>query len=116
MQQCYLIHLESPIGNPDNKRAQAQHYIGVTKNLTSRIKRHKIGQGAAMLRAANNRGIRWAVVRTWDNGNRAMEKKLKARKNAKQLCPVCRGELSIDNLIFIAYDNPQENITNDCPF
>lgn len=114
MTTCYLIHLESKIGNPDNPRAQAQHYIGYTHSLADRIQRHLSGTGAALLRAARIRGIRWAVVRTWPGGGRDMEKKLKARKKAASLCPFCKG--SIDKIEYICYDELQEKHNNDCPF
>lgn len=79
----YLIHLEQ-------KLAHAQHYLGfVEKDLNKRIARHKSGQGAKMLRAANQAGIKWEVVRTWPDGDRTFERSLKNRKNTRCLCPTC---------------------------
>lgn len=52
----YLIHCEKPI-NPDHLK-QPRHYIGVTNNLTRRLKQHTIGRsakGSAFLAAANER-------------------------------------------------------------
>ena len=90
MGTVYLIHLNTKLGNPDNVRGQAQHYIGYTTNLEQRIETHKSGDGAAMLRAANDQGIEYQVVRTW-KGDQELERKLKGQKNAPRLCPVCRA-------------------------
>jgi hypothetical protein len=43
-------------------------------------------------------GIDWKLVRVWQ-GDRGMERRLKRRKNTlKQLCPVCRGEVTYDEV------------------
>lgn len=82
----YLIHL-------DKKLSHAQHYIGYTDdNLDSRMERHRRGDGAKLLRAANRAGITWTVVRTWPDGNRSLERQLKRRKNAWRLCPICKSK------------------------
>jgi predicted GIY-YIG superfamily endonuclease len=91
----YLIHLEKPLGND---RHQASHYIGFTpgrtvRNLEKRFTKHVAGHGSAMLRAANERGISYDVVRAWRDGDRTFERQLKNRKNAKQLCPCCGAPL-----------------------
>lgn len=41
-----------------------------------------------VLRAA---GIGFVVARTWE-GDRTFERKLKRRKDAPKLCPICREE------------------------
>lgn len=87
---CYLIHFERPIGNPDNPHGQAQHYIGCTENLKKRIDQHRFGRSASIVRAFYAAGIKFKVARTWEGG-RDLERKLKNRKNAKKLCPICRG-------------------------
>lgn len=84
----YLIHLDEKISN-------SQHYIGWTeseKTLSARIAHHKNGSGARFLRAANDMGIEYEVVRTWKDGNKRFERRLKNRKNAKLLCPICNKE------------------------
>lgn len=79
----YLIHF-------DGHLAHAQHYIGFCEeNLAQRVKRHREGRGSKLMRAVTRAGISWHVVRTWENGNRDFEKRLKNRKNAKKLCPIC---------------------------
>ncbi len=85
----YLIHLDAPI-------AHARHYIGWAKWLQARIRHHRNGTGAKFLAEAVRREINFDVVRTWENteentdGN--FERKLKNRKKARMLCPICRQE------------------------
>ena len=90
MEQVYLLHFDHKLGNLANRYAQAQHYIGTARDLDSRIAEHKAGSGAAITAAAVHRGIGFDVVRTW-SGGRQLERKLKNRKEAPRLCPVCRG-------------------------
>jgi hypothetical protein len=43
-------------------------------------------------------GIDWKLVRVW-TGDRRLERRLKRRKNTpRQLCPVCRGEVTYDEV------------------
>jgi predicted GIY-YIG superfamily endonuclease len=77
----YLIHFEEPY-------AHARHYLGATFNLEQRLALHRAGKGAKLLKAVNQRGIAWEVVRTWPGGWE-LERALKARKNAPKLCPRC---------------------------
>lgn len=79
---CYLIHL-------DRKMAHAQHYIGWSGSLPARDSEHQAGNGARMLAAARQRGIAFAVVRTWEKASRRFERRLKNTANAPLLCPVC---------------------------
>lgn len=79
----YLIHLSKPIAD------HAQHYIGWAKHLEARINHHRNRSGARLLQVAVDLHIDFEVVRTWE-GDRQFERKLKNRKNARQLCPICR--------------------------
>lgn len=79
----YLIHLWTPI-------AHARHYIGTASDVFKRLHAHRAGKGARLLDVANERRISYSVVRQWEGG-RDMERKLKARREAPRLCPVCRG-------------------------
>ena len=45
---CYLLHFDEPIGNPDNPRGQAQHYLGYANYLPRRAEEHLTGRGAAI--------------------------------------------------------------------
>lgn len=78
----YLYHF-------DSKYKHASHYIGWTEDLESRDQSHQNGTGARLLQVIRNQGIGFRIVRIWE-GTRRLEKKLKSRKNASQLCPVCR--------------------------
>ena len=84
----YLIHFDRPYRH-------AQHYIGYTADLAQRDHDHHCTcDGARLLQVVREAGIGFRVVRTWPDGGRALERQLKNRKNAKCLCPVCRGEES----------------------
>ena len=89
MGTVYLIHFDQPIGDLNNPHGQAQHYIGYTDDLEARLKRHRQGNGAAIMAAVKAAGIDWQLVRVWD-GDRGLERKLKAQKNSPRLCPICR--------------------------
>lgn len=89
----YLIHFDRPIGNLSNPKGQAQHYIGWSSELPSRIKEHAKGHGAAIMAFVVQQGIPWWVMRTW-RGTRYLERKLKNKRKARQLCPFCNANLS----------------------
>lgn len=84
----YLLHFAAPLGNLSNPRAQATHYLGWAANLEQRIAQHRAGQGAALTRAAVERGIDFEVVATWP-GDWRLERRLKALKATPRLCPIC---------------------------
>jgi len=87
----YLIHFEV-------KLQHAQHYLGFTQeNLEQRIKQHQNGTGAKILKACNERGIKWSVVRTWPDGDRNFERQLKNRKKTRCLCPQCKENAKNSN-------------------
>jgi predicted GIY-YIG superfamily endonuclease len=85
----YLIHL-------DSKLKHSQHYIGFvdggTDRLNSRLDYHRRGRGSKFLKAVVDAGIDFVVSRTWVEGDRNFERKLKNMKNARRLCPICRGD------------------------
>lgn len=84
----YLVHFDRPLRH-------ARHYLGYVSGgddrLAARIDRHRAGDGAKLLRAIGLLGIGWRVVRTWPGGSRTFERRLKKRKRAAKLCPVCRA-------------------------
>jgi predicted GIY-YIG superfamily endonuclease len=82
----YLLHFDRPISTLHT----CQHYIGWTDNLYERLLAHERGQGARLTQVALERGIGWRVARTWD-GDRQFERRLKNRKNARLLCPICQA-------------------------
>lgn len=89
MRGVYLIHFERPIGNTFERKGQAQHYIGWAGDIARRLRRHKSGQGAAIMRFVGLVGIDWRCVRRWKDATRDDERRLKNLKNAPRLCPIC---------------------------
>ena len=102
--QCYLLHFDKPVGNPqsDAQRAAnglpprkkafthgARHYLGYAENLERRIQHHRDGTGANLTKVAAAAGANIIVARVWDNGSRALERKLKTSKHHSRLCPLC---------------------------
>ena len=78
----YLLHFEP-------RYKHAQHYLGITENLESRIAEHRSGHGARLLEVVVGAGVEFVVARTWPNGTRAQERAKKGRGLAP-LCPICR--------------------------
>lgn len=85
----YLIHFEQPY-------AHAGHYLGfvdtarhsLEEALESRLAFHRAGRGSKLLRAVQEAGIAWDVVRIWEEGTRTDERRLKGRSSTR-LCPTC---------------------------
>lgn len=91
MSTCYLLHFTAPIGNLDNPRGQAQHYIGCTDDLENRLHEHATGQGARITQVFAEKGIAFILARTW-TGTWHKERALKAKKHASRFCPICQGK------------------------
>jgi len=85
----YLLHFLEPIGNPTNPRAMAQHYIGWALDAADRISTQTAGNGAAIVRAVQAKGIGFLIAATWP-GDRFLERRLKNRKCAPRYRPICR--------------------------
>lgn len=79
----YLIHFNEAFKH-------ARHYIGFTDDLDARLEDHRNGHGARLMAVIRAAGVTWRCVRTWP-GDRKLERKLKNRKDAPRLCPVCAG-------------------------
>ena len=77
----YLIHFEKEFKG-------TRHYIGYTRDVDMRMKYHRNGNGSCLLNALNKLGIGYKIVRTWEGGY-DLEKRLKALKKARLLCPIC---------------------------
>jgi predicted GIY-YIG superfamily endonuclease len=91
----YLLHF-------DTKLSHAQHYIGWTdkpSNVTRRVKHHQAGDGARILQVCNERGIGYQVVRTWPEGDKTLERRLKNCKKPSRFCPVCHGDKALKNML-----------------
>lgn len=96
----YLLHFERPLKH-------AQHYIGSTPDhgLERRMREHATGQGAKLTAAVARAKIPMTLARLWYSPDRRQETKLKAAKNARSLCPVCRFGES-DNPMLTATAEP----------
>ncbi len=90
----YLLHLEAPIGNPEKKHGQAQHYLGITDDLEQRMERHLEGRGNGIIRKAVEEGIPVKLARTWKGMkvSRAAERHLKNQHHNKRFCPYCNPD------------------------
>lgn len=84
----YLLHFARPVGNLDNPRGQARHYVGWAHDPLTRNLEHRAGLGAALTRAAVAAGITWELY-VLTEGDRALERQIKNLKAAPRLCPVC---------------------------
>ena len=84
----YLLHFERPISD----KHTCQHYLGWCKDLEDRTDEHRRGTGARLTQVAKERGIKFEVVRTWEGGDRKLERRLKNQKGSPRLCPICSGK------------------------
>ena len=84
--------------SPRGTALTAGHYIGFTDDLVGRIMDHAEGKGARFTQVCVERGINWALARTWEGPeiNRTFERWLKNRKEAPALCPICSGEAAMN--------------------
>lgn len=82
----YVLQFSKPLGNPYNPRGTARFYVGYCEDgrLQARLAEHHNGGGAAITRAALERGITFEVVLTLP-GDRNEERRLKRQKNTPRL-------------------------------
>jgi predicted GIY-YIG superfamily endonuclease len=80
----YLLHFSQPFGH-------AKHYTGYTRDLSARLESHATGKGARLLEVITDAGLTFQLARTWQ-GTRKTERKIKNRKEAPKLCPVCNPQ------------------------
>lgn len=83
----YLLHFHAPLGNLDNPRAQARHYIGFAEDFDARLAKQLAGKGAKLVAAAIARGLTYDLYH-WP-APLAVEKLIKARKRTSDYCPTC---------------------------
>ena len=86
--KVYVIHFNKPYKH-------AKHYTGIAKNVPKRMKEHKGGYGARLLRVLkdNNIGFRWNIIVEYPTFSEAKqhEKKLKTKiKKPQRYCPICK--------------------------
>lgn len=78
----YLLHFSKKVFH-------AQHYLGWTEDIKTRLQRHRSGTGSRLLRQLKLLGGTFQVVRTWEGVDKAFERKLKRRKMGPRLCTLC---------------------------
>ena len=84
----YLLHFDLKISD------HAYHYVGYCEsgNLDARMTRHRAGRGGRLVQVLMARGGDFVVARVWPEGTKALERKLKRRKNHPKHCPICRAK------------------------
>lgn len=79
----YLIQFSGFLGNPETHTAH--YYLGSALDLSVRMNQHRSSAGAAILRACNQRGISYKIIKLQVCPTvadaRELERKLKAYKN-----------------------------------
>lgn len=86
----YLLCFDQVIGNRENTRAMAKHYLGWSIDLTHRLAEHAAGRGQPLTAAAVEKKIGWQVFYRFGTPN--LERYLKGHyKQANRLCPRCAG-------------------------
>lgn len=85
--ELYLFHFHTPLGNLQNARAQASHYVGFSDDLEARIAVQVAGAGAKIVAAAMARGIPYDLYH-WP-ACLAQEKLVKKTHKTALYCPTC---------------------------
>ena len=83
----YLLHFDRPYKH-------AKHYTGWTRSeqtLAARVEHHRNGTGARLMEVVSAAGIGFTVARTWPDGDKAQERRLKRSGAASRYCPLCRA-------------------------
>lgn len=82
----YLLHFDTPL-------AHARHYLGYTRNggLERRLAEHRAGNGARLMAVVQLAGITWELARTWPEGDRTLERRIKNQGGLSRFCPTCRA-------------------------
>jgi predicted GIY-YIG superfamily endonuclease len=88
----YLLHI-----SPAYKHAK--HYCGYADDIAARLRNHLAGRGARLVQVAIAAGCTVHLVRVWAGQDRTFERRIKNRKNAPCLCPVCRGEQTLAQVL-----------------
>jgi predicted GIY-YIG superfamily endonuclease len=77
----YLLHFDRPFGH-------ARHYMGWASNLDGRLRHHRRGTGANLMRHVGRAGITWRLAATWKGATRNDERRMKNHGHARR-CPIC---------------------------
>jgi putative endonuclease len=86
----YVLCFDRPLGNPDNARALASHYLGFCIDLPNQLTTHAAGRGSSLTAAAVAQGITWTVY--YRPNTPKLKHWLKSHyKHTPMLCPHCAG-------------------------
>ncbi len=83
----YLLHFDRPYRH-------AAHYTGFARDartLARRLEHHRLGTGSRLMQVVTQAGIGFTLARTWPDGTRDDERRLKNRHGAGRYCPVCKA-------------------------
>lgn len=90
----YLLHFDRPLDGGQ----RPQHYLGWTPDdPEARLADHLAdrNRAARIVVAAATYGIEVRIARTWPEGDRLMESRLKrAKRGYRHLCPLCNQEVT----------------------
>jgi hypothetical protein len=97
--RVYLLHFYDPETHASAKLHHAAHYCGMSEDVSARLAEHGTSRGARLTYAARQKaGLSWVVARVWIGG-RTLERKLKRRHSGVRLCPICRGEITLEQVL-----------------
>lgn len=87
MTGLYLLHFDPPYRH-------AGHYLGFALDVERRVREHlRSGpRSSPLVRAALAAGSVVTLARTWEGGDRTLERRLKRWNGHARLCPLCRAQ------------------------
>ena len=97
-QRIYILHFYDPSTGQSAKLHHAGHYCGVAEDVSARLADHGTKQGAKLTYAVRQAGLSWVVAAVIPGGRRK-EKAIKAQKHGPRLCPICRGEVTLEAVL-----------------
>ena len=89
--RVYLLHFVEPYKH-------ARHYLGCADDLSVRLSQHRHGSGARLTQVVLEHGGSWVVAKTW-RGGYTLEARLKRYHSGVKLCPICKGEISLADVL-----------------
>lgn len=82
----YLLHFEP-------RYQHAGHYLGYAADVERRVGEHRAAtqKASPLVRAALAAGAVVTLARTWPQGSRTLERRLKRQGGLSRHCPICRA-------------------------
>ena len=96
--RVYLLHFYDPTTSDSARLHHAGHYCGMAEDVSARLAEHGTKHGAKLTYAARQAGLSWVVAAVFVGG-RSLERRLKAQKHGPRLCPICRGETTLEAVL-----------------